>query len=96
MLRSTILAFLLSTGAAAAQTCSDHETMVRHLAEGWGEARQSIALDAGNSVVELFASPETGTWTMTITQAGGQTCMVASGHSFEMLDEALPVLDEGA
>ena len=96
MLRSTILAFILSAGAATAQTCSDHETMVRHLAEGWGESRQSIALDAGNSMVELFASPETGTWTMTLTQPGGQTCMVASGHSFEMLDEPLPVLDEGA
>ena len=84
--------------AAAAQggSCTAHEDMVRHLAEGWGESRQSIALDAGNSVVELFASPETGTWTLTLTQAGGQTCMVASGHAWEMVAESLPVLDEGA
>lgn len=100
MLRPTILAIALAAlgGAAQAQTgnCSDHETMVRHLAEGWGESRQSIALDASNAVVELFASPETGTWTLTVTRPGGPTCMIASGHAFEMLAEPLPVLDEGA
>lgn len=98
LLRTTILAFALLPAAAAAQTqqCSDHETMVRHLAEGWGESRQSIALDAGNSVVELFASPETGTWTLTVTSPGGPTCMIASGHAYEALAEPLPVLDEGA
>ncbi len=96
MLRTTILASLaLAAGAAQAQTCSDHETMVRHLAEGWGESRVSVALDAGNSMVEIFASPETGTWTLTVTQPGGPTCMIASGNSFESLNEPLPVLDEG-
>ena len=95
MLRTTILAFLLAAGAAQAQTCSDHDAMVRHLAEGWGESRQSMGLDAGNSMVELFVSPETGTWTMTVTRPGGPTCMIASGHAFEQLDEPLPVLDEG-
>ncbi len=100
MLRTTILAFALAgaAGAAQAQTgnCAEHEEMVRHLAEGWGESRQSIALDASNAVIELFASPETGTWTMTVTRPGGPTCMIASGHAFEMLAEPLPVLDEGA
>lgn len=100
MLRTTILAFALAAPAAQAQAqtanCSDHATMVRHLAEGWGESRQSVALDAGNSMVELFASAETGTWTLTLTRPGGPTCMIASGHAFEMLTEPLPVLDEGA
>ncbi len=100
MIRTTILAVavLAAAGAAQAQTgsCADHETMVRHLAEGWGESRQSIALDASNAVVELFASPETGTWTLTVTHPGGPTCMIASGHAYEMLAEPLPVLDEGA
>lgn len=100
MLRPTILAITLAAlgGSAQAQngTCLDHESMVRHLAEGWGESRQSIALDAGNAVVELFASPETGTWTLTVTRPGGPTCMIASGHAFEMLAEPLPVLDQGA
>jgi hypothetical protein len=97
-IRLATAVLLLSAGFAQAQgaQCSDHGTMIRHLAENWGESRQSIALDAGNSMVELFASADTGTWTLTVTEPGGPTCMVASGHAFEMLQEALPVLDEGA
>ena len=89
---------LLSAGMVQAEgaQCSDHEAMARMLAENWGESRQSIALDAADSMVELYASADTGTWTLTVTQPGGQTCMVASGHSFEMTNEPLPVLDEGA
>jgi hypothetical protein len=100
MIRTALLAlaFAAAAPAAFAQTgnCSDHETMVRHLAEGWGESRQSIALDAANAVVEIYASAETGTWTLVVTEPGGPSCMIASGHAFEMLAEPLPVLDEGA
>lgn len=97
-IRLATAAFLISAGMAQAQgaQCSDHGVMIRHLAENWGESRQSIGLDAGNAMVELFASADTGTWTLTVTQPGGQTCMVASGHAFEMTNEPLPVLDEGA
>ena len=97
-IRLATVALLLTGGVAQAQgvQCSDHGAMARMLAENWGESRQSIALDAGNAVVELYASAETGTWTLTVTQPGGQTCMVASGHAYEVLDEPLPVLDEGA
>jgi cation diffusion facilitator CzcD-associated flavoprotein CzcO len=97
-IRLATVALLLTGGMAQAEgtQCSDHGAMSRMLAENWGESRQSIALDAGNAVVELYASAETGTWTLTVTQPGGQTCMVASGHAYEILDEPLPVLDEGA
>ncbi|TNC73031.1 hypothetical protein [Rubellimicrobium roseum] len=95
---TTALALGLAAGAAQAQDhrCFEHEQMARHLAENWGESRQSIALDAANSMVELYASPETGTWTLTVTTPDGPTCMIASGHAFELTSETLPVLDEGA
>ena len=40
--------------------------------------------------MEVFASPETGTWTITVTTAAGMTCLVASGQAFEELAESLP------
>lgn len=97
-IRLATAALLLSSGMAQAQgvQCLDHAAMTRLLAEHWGESRQSIALDAADSMVELFASSETGTWTLTVTKPGGPTCMVASGHAFESVHEPLPVLDEGA
>ena len=37
-----------------------------------------------NAVVEVFASSDTGTWTITVTNASGVTCLVASGQAFEI------------
>lgn len=78
--------------AAYAQTrnCGPRAAVIERLAEGYGETRQSVGLAANNAVVEVFASPETGTWTITVTTASGVTCLVASGRNFEELAEALP------
>jgi hypothetical protein len=46
--------------------------------------------------VEVFASAETGTWTITVTNATGTTCLVASGQAFERLAETLPTPAEDA
>lgn len=84
-------------GLARAQSaCADHGTVVQRLAEGYGETRQSIALTADNQVVEVFASAETGTWSITVTRPGGPTCLVASGHAYERLAEELPPEGKGA
>ncbi|MGA9253782.1 MAG: hypothetical protein WBV78_17315 [Roseobacter sp.] len=85
--------YIASTTDAAAQNtrnCGPREAVVDRLAEGYGETRQSIGLGANNAVVEVFASQETGSWTITVTTPNGLTCLVASGQSFEKLAEALP------
>lgn len=87
---------LVPVSAAAQGSCTAHADMVRHLAEGWGESRQAIALDSGSAMVEVYANADTGTWTLVVTQPGAPSCMVASGQAFEMVKEPLPVLDEGA
>ena len=84
------------TTAAAPRTCGDHALVVERLATGFGETRQSIGLAGNNTVIEVFASLETGTWTLTMTAAGGPTCLMASGVAFQHLNAVLPVDDEGA
>ena len=88
----------LMTSAASAQSrnCAEHAAVVERLADGYGESRQSIGIAANNTVVEVFASTETGTWTIVVTQPGGPTCLVASGEAFQVLAEALPNTDNGA
>ena len=84
---------LLTTNAATAQqnrNCGPREMVVNRLAEGFGETRQSMGLGANNAVIEVFASEESGTWTITVTSPNGVTCLVASGQAFEELAEALP------
>lgn len=75
--------------AEGSQNCAERTQVVQRLAEGYGETRQSIGLGAGNRVVEVFASIETGTWTITVTHPNGITCMVASGQAFETINEEL-------
>ncbi len=53
-------------------------------------------LAANNGVVEVFASPETGTWTIIVTLPDGQTCLVASGEGYESITEPLPAKGDPA
>ncbi|OUS22501.1 hypothetical protein [Litorivita pollutaquae] len=87
-----LIAALAANGAAAQtrQSCGPREVVVERLASGYGETRQSIGLGTNNQLVEVFASDESGTWTITVTMPSGITCLVASGQAFEELAEALP------
>lgn len=88
---------IAATNIASAQSaCADRETVVSRLASGYGESRQAIGIASNNAVLEVFASAETGTWTITVTRPDGQTCMVASGYSYESVSEALPRPGQGA
>lgn len=82
--------------AQQAQNCAPHDAVVARLAAGYGETRQSIGIGSNNTVVEVFASSETGTWSITVTGPEGPTCLVASGQAFQILAEALPNTDPGA
>jgi len=77
-------------GPVAAANCAPREVVVAQLAERYGESRQSMGLGTQGAVMEVFASEQTGTWTITVATAQGMTCLVASGQAFEALAEALP------
>lgn len=83
-------AMILATQHAFAQTsrnCAPRELVLERLADKYGETRQSIGLAPDGGLVEVFASVQTGTWTITITLPTGVTCLVVSGQSFETLAE---------
>lgn len=98
-LNAGALAALILTGPALAQgaaNCAPRDTVVTRLAERYGESRQSVGLAANNQVVEVFAAPDTGTWTITVTLPGGLTCLVASGQAFEAMADPLPAAGDDA
>ena len=78
-------ALTLPAADAGAQNrnCAERDRVIERLASSYGESRQSIGLGANNAVIEVFASLETGTWTITVTSPTGLTCLVASGQAFE-------------
>lgn len=81
---------LFASPALAQPNCLPHDVMLELLADSYGESRQVIALASSGALVEIFASLDTQTWTITVTEPGGPTCMVASGTHYETPRESLP------
>lgn len=81
---ATATAFLplvaFSAGAEEAP-CGERQMIADRLAEAYGEAPMAIGL-AGDRLVELFVSPQTGSWTLLVTTADGIACLAASGEDF--------------
>ena len=92
-----LVALLSVTQPALAQTvpnpsqCATRDKVVELLAAKYGETRHGIGIAANNTVMEVFASDKTGSWTITVTMPSGVTCMVASGQGYEALAETVPV-----
>ena len=82
-----ILATQIGHGAPQ---CAPRAEVIETLAQSYGETRRSLGLAANNTLMELFASDTTGTWTLTVTMPDGTTCLVAAGQGFEAVSDPLP------
>ncbi len=82
------LAVMLLCGPAHAAACGPRAQVIERLATAYGETIQNIGLGSNNRIVEVFASNESGTWTITVTSPDGRTCLVASGQAFEVVNIA--------
>lgn len=85
---TAILTFMTASAASAEPNCGPRAAVIAHLSDNFGESRQSIGMGQEGRVVEVFASLETGSWTITVTLPNGLTCLVAAGEALELLAEA--------
>jgi len=70
------------SGAADAMQCGDRQNFVDRLQAKYSETLTGRGLQEiqnGSAIVEVWSSPETGTFTVLLTNAYGQTCIVAAG-----------------
>jgi hypothetical protein len=83
-----VAAILLTTQAGRAEpaACAERGQIVAGLAEIYGERPYAIGLAARNQLVEVFAAPETGSWTIIMTTPDGIACLIAAGEHFERSD----------
>ncbi|NBZ87650.1 hypothetical protein [Stagnihabitans tardus] len=65
--------------------CAAHDTIARALMDQYGESAHAMGLAEDSTVMELYAAPTTGTWTLTVTMPNGVTCLVATGKNFESI-----------
>ena len=80
--------------AHAATQCGTREEVTALLADRYGETRRAVGLAGQTAMMELFASDETGSWTITLMLTDGRMCLMASGSDYEAVTEDLPASGE--
>lgn len=86
---ATLLGVVLAAGVSAQATmrCYDRDQLRTGLASRYGEIRVAVGIDMGGNPVEIYASAETGTWTLVVLMPPDMACMLIGGGYFEILDE---------
>lgn len=83
VLWSVALADLRPAAAQQQMRCAPRAQMLDILETRRGESRRAIGLTSGDTVMELYAAEETGSWTVVVTLPSGLSCLVATGTAFE-------------
>ena len=73
----------LAYNPVAEVICANREDMLRRLEVEYGAARQGWGLRGHGAVMEVWAVPSTGEWTLGQTYADGRSCIVAFGENWE-------------
>ena len=79
------LVFLAPVSAKAQQNCGPRDQVTKKLTEAYGERLTAGGLQklrGQQSVMELWTSDETGSYTILITRPNGLSCIVAVGTDF--------------
>jgi len=69
----------------AQPTCGQRDDLTAQLSQRFMEQLTAGGLQNASNVVEIWTSPENGTWTMLLSHPDGISCVVGSGTSWETL-----------
>ncbi|MDO9641332.1 MAG: hypothetical protein Q7J44_22630 [Pseudotabrizicola sp.] len=81
---------LAATQIHAAPQCGTRDLVLGQLTEKYGETLRGIGVANNNSVMEVYASPSSGSWTITVTLPDGRMCLVAAGQGYQATTGDLP------
>jgi len=93
------ISVLTSTQAMANAQCATREDLTERLQVNYQEQLAARGLQQrfqGTTVLEIWASEKTGTFTVLMTNAHGQSCIMASGtHWYPQEDDKLSAVVPG-
>ena len=82
-----VFAYLTPLPADAQQLCLVRGDAVEKLKQQYGERAAAFGLvEGGQAVVELFTNDQ-GSWTLLVTRADGQTCVIGTGQAWTAIPE---------
>lgn len=92
MLRAILLSILVglpvSVSAAdrvANVLCDERDTLRKLLKTQYGARMNGRGIRGPDTVLEIWAAPSSGDWTLVQTYSSGQACIVAMGRDWEAL-----------
>ena len=72
--------------ALVSYTCltvyAPRDVFVDYMAGQFGEVSQAVEVKSDNVAVELFANPETRTWTVLMNESSGMSCVIGVGKGW--------------
>ena len=86
-----LLAALYMAAPAAAGSpiadviCDTREAMLLRLERNHGAEPQGRGIRSSDTILEIWAVPSTGEWTLVQSYASGKSCIVAMGEDWEMV-----------
>ena len=87
----SIAALVLTTPAvpsASRSICTERSDLVDQLSRTYQEKQHGLGItSAGQGTLEFFASKK-GSWTIIVTTTEGETCILATGHSWHATPSA--------
>jgi hypothetical protein len=72
-----------ATAALAVRACGDYVELRGVLADQFGEQPASSGLAEDGTLMQIFASATTDTWTMIKVTPSGQACVLAVGRDWQ-------------
>jgi hypothetical protein len=69
--------------AQAQIACGARDSVVRNLGEKYGEVRRGGGLTGSTAIYEIWASEDTGSWTILKTTPNGMACVMAVGEGWQ-------------
>lgn len=87
-----LTAMTVCAPAHAQERCAPRDVQTGILTGKFGESVIGMGLTP-QGIVEYWANPETGTWTVTITRPDGILCGIIARLNFEAREAAKPGVD---
>ncbi|MFN0113587.1 MAG: hypothetical protein ACKVPY_02805 [Paracoccaceae bacterium] len=93
--KTAIFAAALTVAPAVAAAgsgfpCFERAKLVEALSSKYKEGPSAGGLQSDTEMVEIWTSPETGTFTVIVTRANGTSCVVATGTGWQSLASVTP------
>jgi hypothetical protein len=70
-------------GGQVSLPCHDYQKIAETLDKRYGETPVSLGLQTNGNMLQVFTSPETGSWTILSVAPTGIGCIVAAGRNWQ-------------